>query len=174
MCVCVSQCVCTFVRPITCLFIKFIFYWKKNVQPCMIICFPVFTFLQVYYGECSVEFMDQCVGLGFTNNLKCSTCQELDHFNLGKLKDSCIGCCQDDSSPDAETEVLATAVAMMLEMLTLFRPSNYRGVNFSDPIIFSVWAEKRVFPQIWRKKKTVVFIAFKFCVNVTKCLFLML
>ena len=61
--------------------------------------------LQVYYGECSQQFLEECRGMGFTNNLMCSSCDELDKFNLHKLKDGCIGCCQQDSSDDAETEV---------------------------------------------------------------------
>ena len=61
--------------------------------------------LQVSYGECSQQFLEECRGMGFTNNLMCSSCDELDKFNLHKLKDGCIGCCQQDSSNDAETEV---------------------------------------------------------------------
>ena len=41
-------------------------------------------------------------------------------------------------------------------------------------VSFSVETEKRVLPQnILEKKKPVVSVTFKFCVNVAKCLFLM-
>ncbi|KAL8625874.1 hypothetical protein ACOMHN_012466 [Nucella lapillus] len=68
-----------------------------------------FSFILVYYGECSQQLLDQCSGLGFTNSLMCSSCHDLDRFNLAKLKDGCLGCCHEDTASDSETEVLKYA-----------------------------------------------------------------
>jgi len=69
----------------------------------------LFSFVLVYYGEVSSEFLESCRGLGFTESLVCSSCEDLDKFSLGKLKESCLGCCQDDSAPDTETEMFPHA-----------------------------------------------------------------
>ena len=65
--------------------------------------------------------------------------------------------------------------------LTLFIPSNYRGINLSGPSNFQCWGKtknqkpkKQVHPQNkLKEKKTIVFVTLKFCVNVGKCLILM-
>ena len=64
----------------------------------------------------------------------------------------------------------------MTHELTLFIPSNYRGMNLSGPSNFQCWGRKTGAPtkQIGGKKKPVVSITFNFCVNEAKCLFLML
>ena len=57
--------------------------------------------------------------------------------------------------------------------LTLFIPSNFRGINLSGPSNFRCWGRKTGAPtKSVRRKKTSVSITFKFCVNVAKCLFL--
>jgi len=70
----------------------------------------LFSFVLVYYGECSEQFLEGCRGLGFTEGLACSSCHDLDRFKLSKLKDGCLGCCHDDeTAPEAETEMFPHA-----------------------------------------------------------------
>jgi len=65
----------------------------------------LFSFILVYYGECSEQFLEGCRGLGFADGLFCSSCKDLDKFNLQKLKDDCNSCCKDDSTPEVEAEL---------------------------------------------------------------------
>ena len=37
-----------------------------------------------------------CVDIGFSSNLLCSSCRELKEFNLEALEDDCERCCQAD------------------------------------------------------------------------------
>ena len=61
----------------------------------------------------------------------------------------------------------------LLQALTLFIPSNYRGINLSDPSHFQCWGKKNQVPsQNKLEIKNGFFYTFKFCVNVAKCLFL--
>lgn len=69
----------------------------------------VFSFLLVYYGECSQEFLEQCRAIGFTSNLMCSSCDELDRYNLSKLKKGCQSCCQEDAKEEVDVEVFPYA-----------------------------------------------------------------
>ena len=63
-----------------------------------------------------------------------------------------------------------TLCLCIFSILTLFIPSNFRGINLSGLSNFQCW----VLPQNkLEKKNPVVSITFKFCVNVAKCLFLM-
>ena len=39
----------------------------------------------------------QCLSLGFTADLMCSSCDKLSDFNLDILEDDCKNCCQPDS-----------------------------------------------------------------------------
>jgi len=39
----------------------------------------------------------QCLSLGFTPDLMCSSCDKLSDFNLDILEDDCRNCCQPDS-----------------------------------------------------------------------------
>ena len=67
-------------------------------------------------------------------------------------------------------------VLLVGSLLTLFMPSNFRGINRLGPNNVQCWGRKMGAPTklIGEKRKTVVFITFKFCLNVAKCLFLML
>lgn len=44
---------------------------------------------------------NQCSGLGFSsNNLMCSSCNDLKQFKLEELEDSCRQCCVSDESEE--------------------------------------------------------------------------
>ncbi|KAK7504396.1 hypothetical protein BaRGS_00004262 [Batillaria attramentaria] len=92
----------------------------------------LFSFILVYYGECSQEFLEQCRGMGYTSNLMCSSCDELDKFNLSKLKDGCQSCCQQDSTNEAETEVQAFVKS---DKPNQFPGLTVRYVRGADPVI---------------------------------------
>lgn len=49
--------------------------------------------------------MEQCRAIGFTSNLMCSSCDELDRYNLSKLKKGCQSCCQEDAKEEVDVEV---------------------------------------------------------------------
>ncbi|KAL3872221.1 hypothetical protein ACJMK2_040159 [Sinanodonta woodiana] len=41
---------------------------------------------------------EQCRELGFSSNLLCSSCNDLDNFRLSTLKEDCLKCCEEDIS----------------------------------------------------------------------------
>jgi len=43
---------------------------------------------------------EECFALGFSSNLMCTSCKELDRFDLGLLQPSCVRCCK-----EAETAI---------------------------------------------------------------------
>ncbi|KAK3591468.1 hypothetical protein CHS0354_033466 [Potamilus streckersoni] len=41
---------------------------------------------------------EHCRELGFSSNLLCSSCNDLDQFRLSTLKEDCLKCCEEDTS----------------------------------------------------------------------------
>lgn len=51
---------------------------------------------------------NQCSNIGFaSNNLMCSSCNDLKQFKLGEIEDSCRQCCTNDDNDQNETETKA-------------------------------------------------------------------
>jgi len=40
---------------------------------------------------------DECFALGYSPNLMCNSCKDLDRFDLGLLKPSCVRCCKEET-----------------------------------------------------------------------------
>ncbi len=50
----------------------------------------------------------QCKDIGFSNNLLCSSCDELKQFKLNKLESSCNDCClADQEKQEAEVNIIS-------------------------------------------------------------------
>ncbi|KAJ8300955.1 hypothetical protein KUTeg_022474 [Tegillarca granosa] len=64
--------------------------------------------------------------MGFSPNLMCSSCNELDQYNLSKLTESCKGCCHQDSDDDQ---------ALKSDRVKQFPGLAVRYVRGADPII---------------------------------------
>lgn len=62
-------------------------------------------FIQLGLGNCSKLTEEECRNLGFTPNLKCTSCNSLDEFNLAPIKDGCLSCCQEDAKSDEVLKV---------------------------------------------------------------------
>jgi len=79
----------------------------------------IFLSLSVIYlvinfvrGELSAE---ECTKLGFNkNNLLCSSCDQLEKYNLALLKNNCADCCQSDG--DGETKTVKKYAKARLEV----------------------------------------------------------
>ncbi len=69
--------------------------------------YPNEIFVQVIVASDSLS-LNQCSELGFaSNNLMCSSCNDLKQFKLDELEDSCRQCCLND---DDQTEEEGKAV----------------------------------------------------------------
>ena len=55
----------------------------------------ILSILQCMSAKLTAE---ECRSLGFTQNLMCSTCDELPQFKLEALIENCNGCCQADQN----------------------------------------------------------------------------
>jgi len=54
----------------------------------------LFAFLPQVLSDAVEKFgKDECFALGYSPNLMCASCKELDRFELGLLKPSCVRCC---------------------------------------------------------------------------------
>ena len=65
----------------------------------------LFFYVSVALGPCAAGGSN-CVELGYTSNLMCSSCRELREFNLQKLEEECKQCCQPDG--DASDDKVTT------------------------------------------------------------------
>ncbi|KAK3096913.1 hypothetical protein FSP39_004730 [Pinctada imbricata] len=83
---------------------------------------------------------EECRGLGFiTTDLMCSSCNELDQFNLSSLKESCQKCCSSDSDGEESLKVLYYMLSFK-SFVKSDRPKQFPGlairyVRGADPII---------------------------------------
>lgn len=65
------------------------------------------------------------MSLGFTPNLLCSSCDELQQFKLEALLDPCKGCCHADQSETMVEKVSLNNLAMSLDVYYVFLMGKY-------------------------------------------------
>ncbi|RUS79341.1 hypothetical protein EGW08_012895 [Elysia chlorotica] len=91
---------------------------------------------QVYLGECSLEFVEECSLKGFTPNLMCSTCELMDDFNLQLIKPDCLQCCQRDKAEEEPAVKLGVQKAFVKgDRADQFPGLTVKYARGADPVI---------------------------------------
>jgi hypothetical protein len=66
----------------------------------------IFTVLTVWCKDAvGTDMVDFCHSSGFSTSLVCSSCRELEQFNLQPLMETCGQCCQQDADATLAKQV---------------------------------------------------------------------
>ena len=85
-------------------------------------------FVHLFYLHCPMQqvlvvwaqdlTLEECAELGFSRNLLCTSCSDLEKFSLGKVRTECESCCHDVETQD-QSQVRGKSLQDKVDMSAL-------------------------------------------------------